>query len=65
MNTLNLKCIALILMLAGSLNWGLVGIADFNLVSFLFQSFPVMIKVIYCLVGLSAIYTIYIKTVEK
>ena len=49
--------VAMILLVIGGLNWGLVGIADFNLVAALFGT-SIIAKIIYILVGLSAIYAI-------
>ena len=57
MKTLDL--IAIILLIIGGLNWGLVGLFDFNLVSYIFGSFPLITKLIYDIVGLAAIYKIY------
>lgn len=39
----------------GALNWGLVGIAEFNLVDYLFGAGSVISRIIYCLVGLSGL----------
>lgn len=39
----------------GAINWGLVGLLDFNLVEFLFGKFPILVKIIYSIVGLSGI----------
>ncbi len=49
--------IALILVIIGGINWGLVGIFKFNLVEFLFAE-SLVANIIYTLVGISAIYTI-------
>ena len=46
------------LMLVGGLNWGLVGFFDLNLVSEIFGVF--LGRVIFALVGISALYSIYI-----
>ena len=54
MKTLNL--ITLILTIVGGINWGLVGIADFNLVAALFGPESGMSRTVYALVGLSALY---------
>lgn len=61
-----LDWIALILLIVGGLNWGLVGIASFteinysyDLVALLFNSIPWLGAIVYLLVGLSALYTIY------
>jgi uncharacterized membrane protein YuzA (DUF378 family) len=43
------------LVLVGALNWGLVGGFGFNLVNSLLGSMPIVEKVVYILVGLSAL----------
>ena len=48
--------IALILVVIGGLNWGLVGAFNFDLVAFLFTSMSVLSRIIYILVGLSAVW---------
>jgi uncharacterized membrane protein YuzA (DUF378 family) len=50
--------IAAILLIIGGLNWGLVGIFDWNLVSAIFGAGSVIARIIYILVGLSAIWQI-------
>lgn len=55
-----LDWISLILVIIGGLNWGLVGIFKFDLVSYLFDSIPVLMTVIYILVGLGALYMLVI-----
>ena len=60
MSKLNvLDWVALILIIVGGLNWGLVAIG-FNLVGYIFASIPVLQTIVYALVGLSAIYVIFI-----
>ena len=54
-----LSKIALILTIIGGINWGLVGVANFNLVSFLLGFAPILEQIIYIVVGLSAIYAAY------
>lgn len=57
MNVANLlRTIALVLVVVGGLNWGLVGLFDFNLVSALFGELSTLSRIVYSLVGLSAIY---------
>ena len=53
-----LDVIVAVLPVVGGLNWGLVGLFDFDLVETLFSSIPVIQKTVYVLVGLSAIYQI-------
>ncbi len=53
-----LDVIAAILVIIGGLNWGLIGLFDFNLVEFLFAQVPVLVRIIYSVVGLAALYQI-------
>lgn len=50
--------VTLVLLLIGGLNWGLVGFFNFDLVATLFGEGTVLSRIIYCLVGLSALYEI-------
>lgn len=54
-----LDWIALILLIVGGLNWGLVGIFGFDLVAAIFGSMSFISRIVYILVGLSAIYLIF------
>jgi uncharacterized protein len=56
MKALNL--ITLILVIVGGLNWGLVGLADFDLVAALFGAGSALSRIVYVLVGVSALYQI-------
>ncbi|HEY4541561.1 MAG TPA: DUF378 domain-containing protein [Noviherbaspirillum sp.] len=51
--------IAMILLIVGGLNWGLVGLFNFDLVATLFGEMSAISRVIYVLVGLSALYSLY------
>ena len=52
-----LRYTAYVLTLIGALNWGLIGIFGFNLVAAIFGDMTVMTRIIYSLVGISAIIT--------
>jgi uncharacterized membrane protein YuzA (DUF378 family) len=52
-----LNAIALILIIVGGINWGLVGLFDFNLVSAIFGIESWFTNLVYILVGLAAIYS--------
>ncbi len=54
-----IKNIAWILVIIGGLNWGLVGLMEYDLVAALFGDMSATSKVIYDLVGLSALYLIF------
>ncbi|MFH1990252.1 MAG: DUF378 domain-containing protein [Patescibacteria group bacterium] len=59
MNKLNiLDWIALILVIVGGLNWALIGLFSFDLVAAIFGSMSVLSRVVYVLVGLSAVYVL-------
>jgi uncharacterized membrane protein YuzA (DUF378 family) len=51
-----LQKIALIVVIIGALNWGLIGLFNFNLVAFIFDNLSVVIsRIIYSLVGVAGI----------
>ena len=55
-----LDWIALILVIIGGLNWGLVAIsADYDVVALLLGTATMASRIVYGLVGLAALYTIY------
>jgi uncharacterized membrane protein YuzA (DUF378 family) len=58
-----LDWIVLILVIIGGINWGLIGFFNYNLVDAVFGAMSAASRVIYAIVGLAALYTIY--TVSK
>jgi len=48
--------ITLVLLIVGGLNWGLVGLFDFDLVAALFGEMSQLSRIVYSLVGLSALW---------
>lgn len=60
MNKLNgLDWIAFILMLIGGLNWGLIGLFHFDVVAAIFGTGMIVTRIVYFLVGLSALYWLF------
>ncbi len=55
-----LDWIALILLAVGGLNWGLVGILNFDLVATIFGDMSLLSRIVYGVVGASAIYMLAI-----
>jgi len=51
-----LHMLAILLVIVGALNWGLVGLLNFNLVTMILGSWPMLEKVVYILVGLSGVF---------
>lgn len=49
---------AVVLVIIGGLNWGLVGFFDWNLVDALFGEGSALSRIIYAIVGLAAVYMI-------
>ena len=50
--------IALVLIIIGAINWGLIGLFNFNLVDSIFGSMSVVSRIIYALVGISGLWGI-------
>ncbi|WP_317623124.1 DUF378 domain-containing protein [Thiohalomonas denitrificans] len=48
--------VALVLLIVGGLNWGLIGIFGFDLVAAIFGAMSFLSRLVYTLVGLSALY---------
>lgn len=58
MDKKSLHIVAFLLTVVGALNWGLVGLLNLNLVAVLLGSWPTLEKLVYILVGVSAVYLI-------
>jgi uncharacterized membrane protein YuzA (DUF378 family) len=54
-----LDWIAMTLLVVGGLNWGLVGFFSFDLVATIFGDMSLVSRIVYDLVGLSAIYSVW------
>ncbi|HEX8604067.1 MAG TPA: DUF378 domain-containing protein [Pseudoduganella sp.] len=52
--------IAMVLLIVGGINWGLVGLMQFDLVAAIFGEQTTASRIVYALVGLSALYGIYL-----
>ena len=50
-----LQKICLVLLIIGAINWGLIGLFDFNLVETLFGTENVITRIVYALVGIAGI----------
>ncbi|MFR8233479.1 MAG: DUF378 domain-containing protein [Clostridia bacterium] len=50
--------IALVLIIIGAINWGLIGLFNFNLVATIFGDMTIISRIIYGLVGLSGLWGI-------
>ena len=50
--------ILLVITIVGAINWGLIGIMDFDLVAFLFGSMSLLTRIVYTLVGICGLINI-------
>ena len=55
-----LQKICLLLTIIGAINWGLIGIFDFNLVDTIFGIGSMLSRIIYSLVGIAGLVNIYL-----
>ncbi len=55
----------LVITIIGALNWGLIGIFEFNLVSFLFGIDSFLTRSVYTIVGLAGIVNIALLTLRN
>lgn len=60
-----LDWVALVLVIIGGLNWGLVGIGGWDLVAVLLGAMSVWSRIVYDLVGLSALYMVVMAFMKK
>ena len=51
-----LSILALILAILGGINWGLVGLLNFDLIATVFGTGTTLTRIVYVLVGLGALY---------
>lgn len=50
--------IALVLVIIGAINWGLIALFKFDLVAALFGNMSILSRIVYGLVGISGLWTI-------
>lgn len=50
--------IALVLVIIGAVNWGLIGLFRFDLVAAIFGEMSVLSRIVYSLVGIAGLWTI-------
>jgi uncharacterized membrane protein YuzA (DUF378 family) len=51
-----LDFVALVLIVIGGINWGLVGLLKLDLVAVIFGELSILSRIVYLLVGLAAVY---------
>lgn len=66
-NMKTLDMIALLLLVVGGLNWGILGLTggNTNVVEGIFGTIPMLVSLIYILVGLSAVYVGWMAMMKK
>lgn len=53
-----LDYVALVLIIIGAINWGLIGFFSFDLVRVIFGDMSLVSRIIYALVGISGLYAL-------
>ena len=61
----HLCMISWVLMIIGSINWGLYGLLGINLVEMILGGIPILATVVYALIGASGIYAAYGMATKK
>jgi len=57
--------IALVLIIIGAINWGLIGLFRFNLVELIFGDMTLLARIVYTLVGASGLWGIKLLMNDK
>ena len=57
--------VALVLIIIGAINWGLIGFFKFDLVATIFGEMSVLSRIIYALVGISGVWGIKLLLVKE
>lgn len=52
--------VVFVLVIIGGINWGLIGIFNFDIVGSIFGTMTTLTRIIYGIVGVSSLYAIYI-----
>lgn len=60
-----IRNIAVILVIVGGINWGLVGLFDYNLVDSLFGAGSVVSKTVYIVVGIASLFALLALVPER
>lgn len=55
----SLQMLSWVVITVGALNWGLVGLFNINLAEMLFGSGTMLTQIVYILVGLSGVYSVW------
>lgn len=61
MDMKSLRMISKWLVLIGAVNWGFIGVLNYDLVSGLLGSWPFLVKLVYILVGLAGVWGVSAK----
>jgi hypothetical protein len=61
----SLRTVSKWLVLIGALNWGLIGLLNFNLVEQLLGLYPAIVKLVYLLIGAAGLWGLYARLTMK
>ena len=54
-----LDWVVFVLLVVGALNWGLVGLANINVVELILGAVPVLVSLVYILIGVAGLWKLY------
>lgn len=57
--------VVFVLLVVGALNWGLVGLADVNVVKLILGTIPALERIVYILVGVAGLWKLYKALIAK
>jgi uncharacterized membrane protein YuzA (DUF378 family) len=60
-----LDVLMILIVFIGAINWGLVGLFNFNLVTFLFGTIPWLVTTVYVIVGICGLVMLYTRFIAK
>jgi uncharacterized protein len=62
---MELRTISKWLVIVGAINWGLVGLLNINLVTLLLGSLPILVTIVYILIGAAGVWGAYAMLTNK
>lgn len=54
-----LNKILIFILIAGGINWGFIGLINFDIISFVFGPIILLTRILYSIIGIAAIYIIF------
>jgi len=62
---MKLKVVSKLLVILGAIEVGLMGVMNFNLIGSIFGSWPLLVKIVYILIGIAGLWGAYAMLTKK